>query len=203
MFVLVRVRRLIETNLTMPKRFKTRRDFRAWLSKNHDKERELVLRLFKKHALHRGIGYRDALDEALCWGWIDGVVKRLDEDSFQQRYSPRKPKSNWSTVNIKRMKELIAAGRVAKSGLEAFERREKTRPAPYSYENRDRITLDAAFVQRFKAEPKAWAFFERLPPGYRRLMIFRVMDAKKEETRERRFAQLLEMCRKEKRMELM
>jgi uncharacterized protein YdeI (YjbR/CyaY-like superfamily) len=186
-----------------PKAFKTQKDFRAWLAKNHDKKRELVLRLFKKHALHRGIGYRQALDESLCWGWIDGVVKRFDEDSFQQRYTPRKPKSNWSKVNIKRMQELIAEGRVAKPGLEAFERRDKTTLAPYSYEDRDKIVLHPTFVKRLKAEPKAWAFFDALPAGYKRLMIFRVMAAKREETRERRFAALLEMCRKEKRMELM
>ena len=185
-----------------PKSFKTQKDFRAWLQKHHDTEKELVLRLFKKHALHRGIGYREALDESLCWGWIDGVLRRLDEDSFQQRYTPRKPKSNWSAVNIRRMKQLIAEDRVAKPGLEAFERRDKTKPMPYSYENRARIKLAPAFLKRFKAEPKAWAFFEALPPGYKRLMVFRVMDAKKDETRERRFQSLLEMCRKEKRMEL-
>src|SRR6185436_3115170 len=100
------------------------------------------------------------------------------------------------------MKQLIEEGRVARPGLEAFERREKTRPAPYSYENRDKIVLDPQFLKRLKGEPKAWAFFDALPPGYKRLMIFRVMDAKKEETREKRFAKLLDMCRKEKRMEL-
>ena len=191
-----------ETSPKAPKAFKTQKDFRNWLERNHDKEKELILRLFKKHALHRGIGYREALDESLCWGWIDGVLKRLDEDSFQQRYTPRTPKSNWSAVNIRRMKQLIAEGRVAKPGLDAFERRDKTKPMPYSYENRHRIKLAPAFVKRFKAEPRAWAFFEALPPGYKRLMVFRVMDAKKDETRERRFQSLLEMCRKEKRMDL-
>lgn len=189
--------------MSTPRAFKTQNDFRAWLEQNHDHEKELILRLFKKHALHRGIGYREALDEALCWGWIDGVVRRLDDDSFQQRYTPRTAKSNWSAVNIKRMKELIAAGRVAKPGLDAFERRQRTKAAPYSYENRHTIKLPLAFVKRLKAEPKAWAFFEALPPGYKRLMIFRVVDAKKAETRERRFVQLLEMCRKERRMPLM
>jgi uncharacterized protein YdeI (YjbR/CyaY-like superfamily) len=186
-----------------PKSFKTQKDFRAWLAKNHDKEKELILRLFKKHAKHRGIGYREALDESLCWGWIDGVVRRLDEDSFQQRYTPRKAKSNWSAVNIRRMKQLIDQGVVAKPGLEAFARRDKTKLAPYSYENRDKIKLDPAFLKRLKAEPKARAFFDALPPGYKRLMVFRVMDAKKPETREKRFVALLEMCRAEKRMELM
>ena len=187
---------------TRPKAFKTQKDFRAWLSKNHATETELMLRLFKVHAKHRGIGYREALDEALCWGWIDGVVRRLDEDSFQQRFTPRKAKSNWSAVNIKRMKELIADGRVAKPGLAAFARRTTTKPAPYSYENRATIRLAPAFVKRFKAEPKAWEFFEALPPGYKRLMIYRVMDAKREETRERRFAQLLDLSRQQKRMPL-
>jgi uncharacterized protein YdeI (YjbR/CyaY-like superfamily) len=186
-----------------PKSFKTQKDFRAWLAKNHDKKKELILRLFKKHAKHRGIGYREALDESLCWGWIDGVVRRLDEDSFQQRYTPRTVRSNWSAVNIRRMKQLIDEGVVAKPGLEAFERRDTTKPMPYSYENRDKIKLDPAFVKRFKAEPKAWAFFETLPPGYKRLMVFRVMDAKKPETREKRFVHLVETCRKEQRMDLM
>ena len=185
-----------------PRAFKTQKDFRAWLSKNHAKEKELILRLYKVHAKAKGIGYREALDEALCWGWIDGVVRRLDEDSFQQRYTPRKTKSNWSAVNIKRMKTLIAKGKVAKAGLDAFARRGRTKPAPYSYENRG-LKLSPAFVKRFKAEPTAWRFFEALPPGYRNLMIFRVMDAKREETRERRFAQLLELSRKRKRMPLM
>ena len=185
-----------------PKAFKTQKDFRAWLQKNHAKEKELILRLYKVHAKHRGIGYREALDEALCWGWIDGVVRRLDEDSFQQRYTPRTARSNWSAVNIKRMKTLIAEGRVAKPGLEAFERRGKTKGSSYTADNLN-IKLAPAFVRRLKQEPKAWAFFDALPPGYKRLMIFRVMDAKKEETRERRFAQLLAYMRQEKRMPLM
>ena len=185
-----------------PRAFNTQKDFRAWLAKNHATEKELILRLYKVHAKDKGIGYREALDEALCWGWIDGVVRRLDEDSFQQRYTPRTAKSNWSAVNIKRMKTLIAEGKVARPGLAAFERRGRTKPAPYSYENRG-SKLSPAFVKRFKAEPAAWKFFEALPPGYRNLMIFRVMDAKREETRERRFAQLLVYCRKQKRMPLM
>ena len=184
-----------------PKAFRTQKDFRAWLAKNHAKEKELILRLYKVHAKGKGVGYREALDEALCWGWIDGVVRRLDEDSFQQRYTPRTAKSNWSAVNIQRMKTLIAEGRVAKPGLEAFKRRGTTKAAPYSYENRG-LKLAPAFVKRLKAEPKAWAFFDALPPGFKNLMVFRVMDAKREETRERRFIQLLEHCRNERRMAL-
>ncbi len=114
----------------MPKALKTQADFRKWLAKNHDSKSELVLRLFKVHALHKGIGYKQALEEALCWGWIDGVVRALDADSFQQRYTPRKAKSNWSPVNIKRMKQLIAQKMVQPSGLAAFKRRGSPKPAP-------------------------------------------------------------------------
>lgn len=190
------------SKIALPKAFKTQKAFRTWLSRNHAKKQELILRLYKVHAKDKGIGYREALDEALCWGWIDGVVRRLDDDSFQQRFTPRRAKSNWSAVNIKRMKVLIAEGRVAKPGLEAFARRGKTKAAPYSHENRE-MRLDPAFVKRFMAEPDAWAFFEALPPGYKRLMVFRVMDAKREETRQRRFSQLLEYSRKRQRMPLM
>lgn len=185
-----------------PKAFKTQKDFRAWLKKNHAKEKELILRLFKVHAKHRGIGYREALDESLCWGWIDGVVRRLDEDSFQQRYTPRTARSNWSAVNIKRMQTLIAEGKVSNPGLAAFERRDATKPAPYSSENKG-TKLAPAFVKRLKAEPRAWAFFEALPPGYKHLMVWRVMSAKREETRERRFEQLFKYMHQEKRMPLL
>jgi len=182
-----------------PKAFKTPADFREWLQKHHASKTELMLRLFKVHALHKGIGYRQALDEALCWGWIDGVVRSLDADSFQQRYSPRKSKSNWSRVNIKRMEELIAAGRAAPPGIAAFERRNKIAVAPYSFENRN-ITLSQAFMKRLKANRKAWKFFQSEPPGYRRTTLFWVMHAKKEETRERRFRTMLERMAKGERM---
>src|SRR5213075_3048875 len=96
--------------------FHTQADFRAWLAKNHATKTELWMRLFKVHAKTKGIGYREALDESLCWGWIDGVRYSLDADSFTQRYTPRKAKSIWSTVNVKRYKELLARGQVAPPG---------------------------------------------------------------------------------------
>jgi len=181
------------------KAFKTQADFRKWLKKNHGSRAELVMRLYKVHALHKGIGYRQALEEALCWGWIDGVVRSLDADSFQQRYTPRKPKSNWSRVNIKRMKQLIAAGKVAPSGLAAFARRDKIAAAPYSFENRN-VTLSPAFMKRLKANAKAWKFFQSEPPGYRRITMFWVMQAKKDETREKRFRTMLDRMSKGERM---
>jgi uncharacterized protein YdeI (YjbR/CyaY-like superfamily) len=181
------------------KAFKTQADFRKWLKKNHGSRAELVMRLYKVHALHKGIGYRQALEEALCWGWIDGVVRSLDADSFQQRYTPRKTKSNWSRVNIKRMKQLIAAGKVAPSGLAAFERRARIAAAPYSFENRN-VTLSPAFMKRLKANAEAWKFFQSEPPGYRRTTMFWVMQAKKAETREKRFRTMLDRMSKGERM---
>jgi uncharacterized protein YdeI (YjbR/CyaY-like superfamily) len=182
-----------------PKAFKTQDDFRAWLQKHHASKTELILRLYKVHALHKGIGYTQALEEALCWGWIDGVVRSLDADSFQQRYSPRKPRSNWSRINIERMEELIAAGKAAPPGIAAFERRDKIAVAPYSFENRN-ITLSPAFLKRLKANPRAWKFFQSEPPGYRRTTVFWVMQAKKAETREKRFRVMLDRMAKGERM---
>ena len=183
----------------MPKAFKTQADFRKWLERHHATKRELIIRLYKVHALHKGIGYRQALDEALCWGWIDGVLRSLDADSFQQRYSPRKSKSNWSRVNIRRMQQLIAGGKATPAGIAAFERRAQIAAAPYSFENRT-ITLAPAFMKRLRANRKAWKFFQSEPPGYRRTTVFWVMQATKPETREKRFRSMLERMAKGQRM---
>ena len=185
-----------------PRSFKTPEDFRSWLEKNHASEKELILRCFKQHARDKGIGYREALDEALCWGWIDGVRKALDEDSFTQRFTPRKAKSNWSVVNIKRAKELIDEGRMCAPGLAAFEARDRTQMSPYSSEAA-KMRLDPALEKQFRANRKAWEFFQAQPPGYRRLMVFRIMTGKREETRAKRFADLLKACARQERMRLM
>lgn len=135
----------------MPKAFRTQADFRAWLEKNHATKKELILRCFKTHARHRGIGYRAGLDEALCFGWIDGVRHSLDDDSFTVRFTPRKPKSVWSRENIKRAAELEAEGRMHEAGLAAFHGRDNVAVAPYSFENRG-ITLDAAAENKLRAK---------------------------------------------------
>ena len=182
-----------------PRSFKTRDDFRAWLEKNHASEKELMLRLFKVHATHRGIGYREALDEALCWGWIDGVRRSLDKDSFTQRFTPRKKKSNWSSVNIKRVKELQQEGRMCAPGLAAFNARDATAVAPYSFEAAA-MKLDPAFEKIFRANKAAWEFFEAQAPYYRKVATFWVMSAKREETRVRRLSQLVERCAQGRRI---
>jgi uncharacterized protein YdeI (YjbR/CyaY-like superfamily) len=175
----------------MARSFRTQKDFRDWLEKNHATEKELILRCFKVHAKHRGIGYKEALDEALCFGWIDGVRRSLDNDTFTQRFTPRKPKSNWSRVNIKRVQELEAEGRMRPPGLAAFGARDENKPAPYSFEAKQ-MTLDAAFEKKLRANKAAWAFWQSQPPWYRRTATFFIMTAKRPETRERRFALLLD-----------
>jgi uncharacterized protein YdeI (YjbR/CyaY-like superfamily) len=175
--------------------FRTQGQFRAWLEKNHATAKELVLRCFKTHAKHRGIGYKEGLDEALCFGWIDGVRRSLDEDSFTVRFSPRKAKSLWSKVNIKRATELEAEGRMHAAGLAAFRARTGTAQAPYSFENKS-IALDPAAEKKFRANKRAWEFFQAQPPWYRRTCIFWVMSAKREETRAARLARLIEVCAK-------
>lgn len=185
----------------MTKSFRTPSDFRGWLERHHASERELVIRLFKVHARHRGIGYREALDEALCFGWIDGVRRALDADSFTQRFTPRLPKSSWSSVNIRRFRELQAEGRVHPAGLAAFQAFDGRR-APYSFEQPPTV-LEPAFVKRFRARKRAWAFFEAQPPGYRRIITFWVMSAKRPETRAARFDILLQRSSAGERVSLL
>jgi uncharacterized protein YdeI (YjbR/CyaY-like superfamily) len=182
------------------KSFRTQADFRKWLSKHHGSEKELMMRLFKVHARHRGIGYREALDEALCWGWIDGVKRSHDEDTFLQRFTPRKAKCNWSAVNVKRFRELDAAGLVAPPGRAAFDAWDG-KLAPYSFLTQP-MPLAPEFEKQLRAHKRAWAFWEALPPGYRRLMVFRVMTAKREETRVSRFRSMFEYFKRGERLPL-
>jgi len=163
--------------------------FRAWLRAHHSTARELYVRCAKTH-VGAGLTYRQALDEALCSGWIDGVRHALDGDSFSVRFTPRKPKSAWSTVNIRRYRELLAAGRVTLPGRKAFASGVKSE---YSFESRVK-SLAAPYLRRLRASGRAFAFFQAQPPWYRRTASFWVMSAKREETCERRLAQLIACC---------
>jgi uncharacterized protein YdeI (YjbR/CyaY-like superfamily) len=169
-----------------PRAFATPAAFRRWLEA-HRAEAELLVRCWKTAASHRGMTYRQALDEALCLGWIDGVRRALDAESFSVRFTPRKPKSAWSAVNIRRFEELRAEGRVRPWGSRAFDARVKP---SYSYENRPR-RLAPALARRFRANARAWRFFLAQPPWYQRTCAFWVMSAKRPETRERRLDQLV------------
>ena len=161
--------------------------FRRWLEKNHAKETELLVGFLKKKPGRTSLTYFEALDEALCFGWIDGVSRSLDADRWYQRFSPRKPKSIWSLVNVRKVEPSRRPGRMAPAGRKAFEARDEKRTGLYSFEQGKRPTFDRA-VPAFRAKPGAWAFFQAQPPGYRRLATFWVMSAKKPETRQRRLA---------------
>ena len=179
------------------KAFRNAAAFRTWLERNHSTERELVVKLYKVHAKEKGLTYTDALDEALCFGWIDGVRRGGDDESFSIRFTPRTAKSTWSAVNIKRATELEANGRMKESGLAAFRRRSAERSGIYAYENRQ-TELSVEYDKRLRSNKKAWKFFEAQPPWYRRTSIYWVMSAKKEETRERRLASLIQLSAKGK-----
>ena len=178
-----------------PRFFKSQSDFRRWLEKNHAKETELMLGFYKKGSGKASITYPEALDEALCFGWIDGVRRSLTDDAYVQRFTPRKAKSIWSNVNVRHVERLKKLGRMAPAGLRAYELKDPKKTGVYSFENRPRELLPA-YEKKFRANKKAWEFFEKQPPGFKRLMIFRVMEGKQEETRQRRLAQLIEASAK-------
>lgn len=180
--------------------FDSQAKFRKWLEKNHDKATELFLGMYNRQSGRGGITYKEALDEALCFGWIDGVRKNVDADSYMQRFTPRRKKSYWSAVNTKRFQELQQLGVVAEAGLRAFEARDASATQKYSFEREAAEVFSAAFEKRFRAKKKAWTFFEAQPPSYRRLATFRVMSAKQEETRVRRLARLIEESEQGKRI---
>jgi uncharacterized protein YdeI (YjbR/CyaY-like superfamily) len=176
---------------TKPIFFRSGAELRRWLERHHSTERELLVGFYKKGAPRAGITYREALDEALCFGWIDGVRRSVDDDSYMNRFTPRTARSTWSVVNIGRMRELIADGQVAPAGLAAFERRDEERSRQYSYEARTR-PLDPEYERELRANARAWAFFSAQPPSYRRLTSWWVMSAKQEATRRRRLATLVD-----------
>ena len=164
--------------------------FRRWLDHYHDKASELWVGFHKKGSGKPSITYNESLDEALCFGWIDGVRKSVNETSYTIRFTPRRARSVWSLVNIRHAKRLKKLGRMKPSGLKAFAAREEKRSGIYSFEGAPR-KLDAAYEKKFKANQKAWAFFQAQPPGYQRTASFWVMSAKQEETRLRRLDRLI------------
>jgi uncharacterized protein YdeI (YjbR/CyaY-like superfamily) len=182
--------------------FKSAAEFRAWLEAHGESARELWVFFYKKASGKGGLTYKEAVDEALCCGWIDGIKKRVDEARYTHRFTPRTSTSIWSAVNLKRMKELLASGRVAAAGREAYERRDPTRARRYSFEN-EPAAFDAALQRRFKANTGAWRFFREQPPGYQKLLTFWVMQAKKEETRLRRLERLIKDSSEGKRISWM
>jgi len=175
--------------------------FRRWLSRNHATKNEILVGLYRKSA-GQGISYAEALDEALAFGWIDGVRKRLNDDSYTIRFTPRKQRSIWSAVNIKRAEELMSLGRMAPAGIEAFRARDEKRSRLCSCE-REQMKLDPQLAVALRANSEASAFFEAQPPGYRKTVTFWIMSAKRDETRARRQIQLIERSASGKRIDML
>jgi uncharacterized protein YdeI (YjbR/CyaY-like superfamily) len=168
--------------------------FRAWLEKHGDQVPELVVGFVKVHKGQAAMTWPQAVDEALCFGWIDGVRARIDESHYQIRFSPRKPGSSWSAVNIKRVPELEAAGRMTRAGLAAFALRTEAKSRTASYEQKEFPQLSEAETTECKSNETAWAFYEKLPPSYRRKVNWLIISAKREATRIRRFRALMAAC---------
>ncbi len=160
-------------------------DFRKWLRKNHTSERKLWVGYYKKGTGRPSITWPESVDEALCFGWIDGIRKSIDEESYKIRFTPRKPTSHWSAINIKRVGVLTKLGMMRPAGQAAFNKRTKEKSRRASYEQRS-VALDPAYQKEFRSRKKAYAFFQSLPSSTRKPSIWWVMSAKKEETRRKR-----------------
>jgi len=178
-----------------PKFFTSPEKFRQWLQRNHDSANELLVGFHKKDSGKKSITYAEALDEALCFGWIDGVRKRLDETSYTIRFTPRKPKSIWSNVNVKHVERLKKEGRMAEPGLKVYAQRDPKRTGIYAFENRPK-EFSPEYEKKFRANKAAWEFFQTIPPSLRNTYIFWIMGAKKEETQLHRLELLIESSAK-------
>ena len=172
--------------------FKSVTEFRRWLERHHKSERELWVGFRKKGVAPPGMTYADSLEVALCFGWIDGIRKSLDATSYVNRFTPRKADSVWSQINIARVEALIARGEMHQSGLDAYAKRDPAKSGIYSFEQRPQ-SFSPELERRFKTAKGAWTHFNAQPPGYRRLAIWWVSSAKREETRLRRLGQLIEV----------
>jgi uncharacterized protein YdeI (YjbR/CyaY-like superfamily) len=175
-----------------PRFFATPQDFRAWLEEHHADAGELLVGYYKKDSGRPSITWPESVDEALCVGWIDGIRRRIDDESYSIRFTPRRARSIWSAVNIARAGELMAEGRMTPAGLAAFEARDEKRSAIYSYEQRHKAKLEPEQEARLRADPAAWEWFHSRSPSWRRAAVYWITSAKKPETRERRLATLIE-----------
>jgi uncharacterized protein YdeI (YjbR/CyaY-like superfamily) len=173
--------------------FETPADFRAWLERNHEHERELVVGFWKTSTGKPSITWPESVDEALCFGWIDGIRRSLGDESYTIRFTPRQARSTWSAVNVRRAKELVELGRMTPAGLRAFEARTESRSGVYSYEQRT-VDLPERYAAELQANEAARDFFESRPASYRKAAVWWVVSAKKEETRQRRLATLVDDC---------
>lgn len=182
--------------------FETKTDFKNWLENHHTTEEVLWMGLYKVNSGKTSIRWSEAVEVALCFGWIDGLRKSIDDDSYKIRFTPRKSNSHWSQKNIDTAEQLIEEGRMQPAGLRAYRQRDEDNSAQASYEQEE-VSLKKEYEKKIRANPKAWAFFQELAPGYTRTSIHWVMSAKMEETRQRRLQVLIESCEKGQKIPLL
>jgi uncharacterized protein YdeI (YjbR/CyaY-like superfamily) len=178
-------------------------DFRKWLAKNYNKEREILVGYYKVGSGKASMTWPESVDEALCYGWIDGVRKSIDAESYTIRFTPRRRGSFWSNKNIASAKRLIKAGRMKPAGLKAFKQRLGVKSGVYSFEQEEIAPFSAFLETKFKAKKRAWEFFNKQPPGYQKTMRHWVMTAKQEKTQLKRLMQLIATSGEEKRIDLL
>jgi uncharacterized protein YdeI (YjbR/CyaY-like superfamily) len=181
----------VKVSLSEIRFFAKPEDFRKWLKAHHGNTSEQWVGFYRKATGRPSITWPESVDEALCVGWIDGLRKTIDAESYMIRFTPRKKTSNWSAVNIGRVKELTKQGRMRPTGLKAFEQRKDEKSGIYAYENRKLAEWGKGEEKQFRSRRKAWDFFQNQPAGYRKLMIWRVISAKREETKKKRLEELI------------
>ena len=182
-----------------PQFFRTQEDFRQWLEENHDKETEIIVGFYKVGLGKNYMNWSEAVDQAICFGWIDGIRRKVDEESYSNRFTPRRAGSNWSAVNIEKVRVLTGKGLMKPSGIAAFEKRKEERSVVYAYENEAK-EFSAEFEKQFKSNKKAWEFFESQANWYKKQKIYWVMSAKQEATRTRRLEKLIDESENGKRV---
>jgi len=183
-----------------PRFFATPEKFRAWLAKNHPKAAELLVGFRKKGSGRASIDWPQSVDEALCFGWIDGVRRNIDADSYSIRFTPRRARSVWSSINIRRVKALHKEGRMSAAGLAAYKRRSADRSAIYAYEQRASARLTPAENRLFKEVPAAWAYFSKLAPSYRQRALYWITSSRKPQTRQARLARVIAISAANKKL---
>ncbi|MEL1255641.1 YdeI/OmpD-associated family protein [Flavobacterium sp. DGU38] len=179
--------------------FPTQEKFRAWLEKNYQTETELLVGFYKVSSKKPSMSWSESVDQALCFGWIDGIRKTIDDESYTIRFTPRKKSSIWSAINIKKIDQLTKAGLMKEAGLKAFEFRSEERSKIYSHE-KEAYVLDSEFEKQFKANEVAWEYFDKQAPSYKKVMIHWIMSAKQEKTRLSRLEKTIKISAEQKRM---
>ncbi|MFD1604531.1 YdeI family protein [Flavobacterium artemisiae] len=182
-----------------PTFFADQSDFRKWLEKNHQDQKELLVGFYKVTSGKPSMTWPESVDQALCFGWIDGVRRSIDAESYSIRFTPRKTSSIWSAINIQKMEDLTKAGLMTDAGLKAFSFRTENKSKIYSHE-KEPVLLDAVYEKQFKSNKLAWDFFEKQAPSYKKVMIHWIMTAKQEKTRLSRLEKTIIESEKQKRV---